>query len=275
MEAYNIYLQGNYYYWKSYDSQDWKEAIKLYEMAIELDPGFALAYTRLALSHLQQYWFYHERSEDALHKSKQLIDKAFEINSDLPEAHLALGVYYYNGYLEYSKALEQFDLVLKEQPRNSEALYYSAAVYRRSGNWEMAKSLFVKAFELDPKSSRIALNTGETFDLLRNYSKALQYYDTAIILDPEWMYPYFELSQLYLKWDGNTVRARELLGNNGPNNKSIITDSLITEVKVLINIYDGKYEEALKDLSHFKSNTFQSQLYFKGQSISTMQIYTV
>src|ERR1035437_3901163 len=271
--AYNYYLQGTYYYWKSYTSQDWKEAIKLYEMAIELDPGFVLAYTRLALSHLQQYWFYHERNEDALHKSKQLIDKAFEIDPDLSEAHLALGVYYYNGYLEYSKALEQFDLVLKEQPRNSEALYYSAAVHRRSGNWDMAKSLFVKAFELDPKSSRIALNTGERFDLLRNYSKAQQYYDTAIILDPEWMYPYFELSQLYLKWDCNTVRARELLANIDHNNKSIITDSLITEVKVLINIYDGKYEEALKDLSQFKSNTFQSQLYFRPKYLYYANIY--
>ena len=131
----------------------------------------------------------------------------------------------------------------------------------------------MKAFELDPKSSRIALNTGETFDLLRNYSKALQYYDTAIILDPEWMYPYFELSQLYLKWDGNTVRARELLANKDHNNKSIITDSLITEVKVLINIYDGKYEEALKDLSHFKSNIFQTQLYFRPKYLYNATIY--
>ena len=271
--AYNYYLQGTYYYYKSYTSQDWKTAIILYERAIKLDPGFALAHTKLAMSHLQQYWFYHDRSEDVLHISKQLIDKAFEIDPDLSEAHLALGLYYYIGSLEYSKALEQFDLVLKKQPGNSECFFYSAAVYRRDGNWEMAKTCFVNAFELDPKSSRIALNTGETFDLLRNYTEALQYYDIAILLNPDWMYPYFELSQLYLKWDGNTVRARELLGNNSPNNKFILTDSLITEVKVLINIYDGKYEEALKDLSQFKSNTFQSQLYFRPKYLYYANIY--
>jgi TolB-like protein/Tfp pilus assembly protein PilF len=271
--AYNYYLQGTYYYWKSYTSQDWKTAIILYERAIKLDPGFALAHTKLAMSHLQQYWFYHDRSEDVLHISKQLIDKAFEIDPDLSEAHLALGLYYYIGYLEYSKALEQFDLALKKQPGNSECFLYSAAVYRRDGNWEMAKTCFVNAFELDPRSSRIALNTGETFDLLRNYPKALQYFNIAISLNPDWMYPYIELSQLYLQWDGNTVRARELLGNNSPNNKSILTDSLITEVKVLINIYDGKYEEALKDLSQFKSNTFQSQLYFRPKYLYYANIY--
>ncbi|HEY5125338.1 MAG TPA: tetratricopeptide repeat protein, partial [Ignavibacteria bacterium] len=273
LEAYNYYLQGNYYYRKSYASQDYKIAIKLYEKAIELDPGFALAYTRLAMSHMQQYWFYHDRSEDALNICNHLIDKAFEIDPDLPEAHLALGQYYYNGYLEYSKALEQIDLVLKEQPGNSEALYLSASVYRRAGNWEMAKSNFVKAFELDPKSSRIAFNTGETFDLLRNYSKAEEYYNMAVMLQPDWMDPYKDLSQLFLRWEGDIKKAKEILENAVRNNRSLISDSLIVETNVLIDIYEGKYEEALKDISLFKYDVIQTQFYFRPKYLYKATIY--
>ena len=45
-EAYNYYLQGNYYYWKSYGSGDDSTAIELYQKAIRLDPGFACSIYR-------------------------------------------------------------------------------------------------------------------------------------------------------------------------------------------------------------------------------------
>ena len=125
-EAYNYYLQGNYYYWKTYGSGDNSTAIELYEKAIRLDPGFALAFTGIAKCLLDQYWYYKDHSEDILRKSKQAIDKAFEIDPDLPDAHLALGIYYYYGYLKYPEALKQFELVLKDQPKNPDVIYWSA-----------------------------------------------------------------------------------------------------------------------------------------------------
>ena len=174
IEAYNLYLQGNYYFNKSYDSQDYNKSIQLYEKVIELDPGFALAYTRLAMSNLAQYWFYHNRGSEILQKCRVAIDKAFEIDPELLEAHLAMGVYYYHGFNDYPKALKHLELALEEQPGNTEALYYEGCVYRRAGNWEISKSFFVKASELDPKSASISFNTGETFDLMRNYQEALR-----------------------------------------------------------------------------------------------------
>jgi TolB-like protein/Tfp pilus assembly protein PilF len=273
LDAYNYYLQGNFYYWKSYASQDFKTAIKLYEKAIELDPDFALAYTKIANCLISQYWFYEDRSEEVLQKAKQLIDKAFEIDSDLPEGHLALGLYYYQGYLEYSKALEQLKMVLKEQPRNSEALYYSGCVYRRAGNWEIAKADLLKALELDPRSSRIAYNTGQTFDLLRDYPQAQYYYNIANMLQLDWSSTYIDLSHMFLRWEGDTRKAREILENAVRNNKSFKSDSLIIESNVLIDIYDGKYEEALKNISTYKFNVFQTQWYYKPKNLYYANIY--
>ena len=68
LEAYNYYLQGNYYYWKAYGSGDNNTAIELYEKAIRLDPGFALAYTGIAKCLLDQYWYYKDHSEDITQK---------------------------------------------------------------------------------------------------------------------------------------------------------------------------------------------------------------
>ena len=275
LEAYNYYLQGNYYYWKSYASEDFKTAIELYEKAISLDPDFALAYTRIARSLINQYWFYSDRSRYILSNCKNIIDKAFEIEPDLPEAHLALGQYYYMGELEYSEALKQFDFVLQKEPQNAEAYYYSACVYRRAGNWEMAKTSFLKAIALDPRSSQIAFNTGETFDLLRDYPKALQYYNTAIILRPEWTFPYIELSHMYLRWNGNSRKAREILENKGLEDKSFVADSIAIETKIMLDLYDGKYEDALKDLSESRFKVFQSQWYFRPKYLYYAHIYAI
>jgi TolB-like protein len=273
LEAYNYYLQANYYYFKAPDSGVNSIAIELYEKAIDLDPRFALAFTGIARCYIDQYWNYRDHREDILRKSKQAIDKALEIDPDLSEAHLALGIYYYRGYLKYPEALKQFDLVLKDQPKNSDVIYWSGAVHRRAGNWEMAKSELVKAIELNPGRWEYAEDAGETFDLLRDYSKAEEFYNMSIMLKPDWVFPYTFLSPMYLRWQGDMRKAREILGNAALNNKTAITDSLIIETNVLIDIYEGKYEEALKDISICKYDVIQSQFYFRPKYLYKATIY--
>jgi len=273
LEAYNLYLQGNYYLNKSYDSQDYNKSIQLYEKVIELDPGFALAYTRLAMSYLSQYWFYHNRGSEILQKCRVAIDKAFEIDPELLEAHLAMGVYYYHGFNDYPKALKHLELVLEEQPGNIEALYYEGCVYRRAGNWEISKLFLVKASELDPKSASISFNTGETFDLMRNYQEALRYYELTLSNNPDWTYFYKDLAELYIRIDGNTVRARDFMLDETRRDKVLNKDSLSLEVLVLIDTYDGNYEEALKILSQSGVNIFEAQWYYRPRDLYYARIY--
>jgi TolB-like protein/Flp pilus assembly protein TadD len=272
-KAYNYYLLGNYYYWKAGNSGENNTAIEIYEKAIGLDKGFALAYTGIAKCLLDQYWYYKDHSENTLRKSKQAIDKAFEIDPDLPDAHLALGLYYYHGFSKYSEALKQFELVLKFQPKNPEVMYWSAAVHRRAGNWEMAKSEFVKALDLNPGKQDMAEDAAETFDLLRDYSKAEEYYNMSNMLQPDWVEPYSYLSQMYLRWTGDMRKAREVLGNAARNNESALSDSLIIETNFLIDIYEGKYDEALKDISLLKYEVIQTQFYFRPKYLYKATIY--
>jgi serine/threonine-protein kinase len=222
---------------------------------------------------LDQYWNYQDHSEDILRKSKEEIEKAFEIEPGLSDAHLALGIYYYYGYLKYPEALKQFELVLKDQPKNPEAIFWSACVHRRAGNLEMAKSEFEKALEVNPGSSYLANNAGQTFDLLRDYSKAEKFYNMAIMLQPDWVFTYPFLSRMYLRWDGDMKKSGEILGNAARNNKSFLSDSLIIETNVLIDIYEGKYEEALKDISLFKYDVIQTVFYFRPKYLYNATIY--
>jgi TolB-like protein/Flp pilus assembly protein TadD len=272
LKAYNYYLQGNYYY-KASGSGANNTAIELYKKATGLDPGFALAFTRIAICLLDQYFNYEDHTEDILRKSKEAIDKAIKIDPDLPEAHLALGIYYYRGCLKYPEALKQFELILEDQPKNSEAIFWSAIVHRRTGDWKMAKSDFVKALELDPRRSDMAEDAGETFELLREYSKAEEFYNMSVMLQPDWVFPYPLLSRMYLSWEGDMRKARETLGNAERNNKNSVSDSLIIETNVLLDIYEGKYEEALKDMSRFKNDAISTQFYFRPKYLYYATIY--
>jgi len=274
-DALNYYLQGNFYYWKGNNSGDNNTAIKLYEKAIGFDPEFALAYTGIALCLLDQYWSYRDHSENVLIDSKRAIDKAFELDPNLPEAHIALGVYYYYGYLKYAEALEQFELALKVQPKTSEVIWWSAAVNRRLGNWEIAKSGFGKASELDPRSPYLAEEVAETYELLRDYTKAEEYYNMSIMLYPDYTFSYFRFSRMLLSWKGDTQKARKILENAASNNKASISDSTIIETRILIDIYDRDYEEALKDLSYLKSEVIQTQFYFRPKYLYYATVYSL
>ena len=273
IEAYNFYLRGNFYYSKSYASQDYETAIKLYEKAVEADPEFAMAYTRIAICLLYQYWFYEIRDEQIIKRSKETIDKAFKIDPDLPDVYVAYASYYYVGHLNYEEALKQIDLALKLQPGNLDAIYIAASVYRRQGNWLKAKEFFLKGMEIDPMSSRISFNTGETFDLLRDYEKAELYYNKTLMVQPDWVYPYHELALMYIRWKGDLMKARKIIEGAINLNKSTGSDSLLIETDLRISLYEGNYEKALKTLANYKAKVFQTQYYFRPKYLYYAFIY--
>ena len=261
-DAYDYYLRGNDYRQKSYDQQDFNMSIRMYQKAIELDPDFALAYTGLAMSHLQLYWFFHDRSEDRLMKSKQAIDAAFNIEPELTEAYIALGNYYYSGLLDYSRALKQFELALNQAPNNSECIFWIAAVHRRAGNWEKALENFKKAFQIDPGSSLVAYNTGETYDLLRDYSEAIRYYDLALKFRPEWSISYYYKALAYVNWNKNIQKARDIIKEANQIITSPDEQTQLRYAMFSLALYDGNYEEAIMYLSLQKSEARDDQFNF-------------
>ncbi len=260
MEAYDYYLRGNDYHNRSYLESDKRIAIQMYEKAVELDPTFGLAYARLSEGHLDMYWFHYDHSGERLAMAKQAIDKAFQLNPDLPEVCLALGHYYYHGQLDYDRAIEQFAIALRSQPNNSEILSFIGYVQRRQGKFEQALVNIKKACELDPLSCHIAYEVALTFELLRKYPQAELYYDRAISLAPNWPMPYAWKAQLYLLWEGKTDKARAVLQEGLENVKSTENYEIV-EWLVDIDVLDGNYQEALDRLS-LKSEDVDSLNYF-------------
>jgi serine/threonine-protein kinase len=269
IEAYDYYLRGDEYLYRGYLENDVRVAIQMYEKALELDPTFALGYTRLARAHDKMYWLGHDSSEERLEMEKQAVDKAFQLNPNLPEAHMALGWYHYHGHLDYDRALEQFAIARKSQPNNSKLFEGIGYVQRRQGKFEQALVNIKRASELDPLSYVLAYELGTTFAVVRKYAEAERYFDRAISLAPDMRNAYNNKAWLYMGWKGSTEKARAVLEEGLQNIKS--KENPFIGVLVEFDVLDRNYQEALDRLS-LKSEDIDNQDEF-GTALQYAGIY--
>jgi TolB-like protein/Tfp pilus assembly protein PilF len=252
LEAYPFYLKGNEFYWQSNNQVALQKAIEMYEKAIKSDPNFALAYAKLSICHSRIYFYSH--AKERLIKSKSAIDSVLKISPNLPEAHLALGANYYNAAIDYTKARDEISTAEKQLPNNSECAYWEGLICRRSGFWEQGKQSLIRASKLDPGSAVIANATGQILSRMRDYPASEYYFKKAIYNNPSYHEPYYECSLVYLKWKGDTVKAREILDEAfksvGPEGKIYII-----YYKTLLEILNGNYQIALTYLPDLDKNT--------------------
>ena len=80
------------------------------------------------------------------------------------------------------------------------------------------------------------------------------------------------MALLYLLWEGNTEKARAVL-RDAIENIGRVEDTFIVLSSVLVEIFDGKYQEALIQLSLSTLETFESQFYFIPKAQKYAQIH--
>jgi len=186
-EAYDLYLRGEYEFRQAESSltaDAYDRADAFYRQALARDPNFAEAAAELARSRLSRHWYVSSLAPAELEEVKSIIDRALALAPNSPEAHLALGLFFYWGHRQYENALTEFNRTLELQPNNALARQYCAAVYRRRGEWERSLADFRRAQELDPRDTTIPMNIGNTYLALRLWEDAERAELRALAIDP-------------------------------------------------------------------------------------------
>ncbi len=158
------------------------EAAALLEEAVLLDPSFALAYRTLAQVYINHYWYFGNEEAD-LRRAKAALDRALELDPDMPEALITLADYYYKGFSDYERALEILDDAIPRAPQLSIGIARRGFILRRSGRVEEAVDALRKALELDPLSASRHYNLAQTLNMVGRYEEAADYFDGAIALN--------------------------------------------------------------------------------------------
>jgi TolB-like protein len=186
-EAYDLFLRGEYELHQAESSlaaDAFDRADRFYRQALARDPNFVEAAAALVSSRLWRHWFVSPLTASELQDVKSLIDRALALAPNSPEAHLALGLFFYWGHRQYENALAEFNRTLELQPNNADARTYCAWVYRRRGEWERSLADSKRAEELDPREARIPTNIGVTYIVLRLWKDAERAELRALAIDP-------------------------------------------------------------------------------------------
>ena len=186
-EAYDLFLRAQYEFHQAESSEAadaYNRADAFYRQALERDPNFAEAAAGLAYNRMSRHWFVAPLTQQELQEVKSIIDRALALAPNSPEAHVALGVFYYWGHRQYDEALAEFNRTLELQPNNALARQFCGWVYRRRGEWERSQADVQRAQELDPRDAQIPANLGATYVMLRQWKDAERVGLRALAIDP-------------------------------------------------------------------------------------------
>jgi TolB-like protein/Tfp pilus assembly protein PilF len=183
------------------------EAVDYFQQAIELDPGFALAYVGLADSYVWQVYVGVLAREERFAKAQAAVDKALALDDQLGEAYNSLaGIKQERRDLEGAEAMSRRALELNPNYATAYS-WYGDLLRNYLGRSEEALALHRKAAELDPLSASIISSVGWDLESLGRFDEALARYQRALEVDPGYVQAYSSIGDHYRSVSGRLDEA--------------------------------------------------------------------
>ena len=210
-EAYDAYLRGLAFEARSnYSSDALFKAIDFYDLAVRLDPNFALAWARLSGAHALLYFNRGDTTAARRDAAKEALEHAQKLQPNSPETLLFLGYYQYWVLHDYGLAKATFARVSKMLPGNSEVSYALGAIARREGHWAESVAYWERGLALDPRNTALLTEVAFTYAALRQFPTAIKLYDRALDILPNELYLMASKASIY-QAEGNLQEAAKLL----------------------------------------------------------------
>lgn len=254
-DAYDAYLRARELFWGQATAESLEPIQRYLDRAVELDPGFALAHALLSLNDITQYWYGVDPSAHRRDRALREAETALRLRPDLAEGHVAKGVYWYQGFLDFERAQSEFDLALRFQPNFAEAHAFKGFAHRRQGRIDETLAELGRAGELDPRNMVYLIELGQTEELAGRYAQADAAYGRAFELNP---LPEVAIQRALgrVRWHGDPAPLREVLAALP---READPDSLATSARVRLAEWEGRFNDAAKLLQSLAPDTFASE----------------
>ncbi|MCB2204016.1 tetratricopeptide repeat protein [bacterium] len=185
MEAYNTYLRG-VHSWNQWSHAAVREAIRLFEHAIELEPEFSLAYSGLASCNIFLGTIGQMEPSTAYQRARVAAHRAIELDDELAESHLAIAeVRMFNDW-DWKGAREAFDRALEISPGSAHVHHSNSLYHIAMRNAETTLQELKLAASLDPLSPSIKQALGFAYLINHEPDLAEQHFRILLELHPEY-----------------------------------------------------------------------------------------
>src|SRR6266496_3577313 len=188
LAAYDLYLRAQELFADTSDPIHAREklpqAAQLLDEAVARDPHFIQAWGLLSRVHGAAYFRGHDHTPARLGLANAAVQTALRLQPDAGEAHLALAIYYYNGFRDYGRARSEVAIARRKLPNNADVFRYTGFIDRREGNWEEATRNLERALELDPRNFFTLQQLALAYLPQRRYADEARTYDRALTIVP-------------------------------------------------------------------------------------------
>ena len=216
-EAYQLYLQGRYY-WNKRNSAATKKAMEFFRQATDRDPNYALAWAGLAdcyaipSSGLP--------AKEAMPQSQAAAARALQIDDTLAEAHTTLAYVHFRFDWDWAGAETEFQRALERNPSYPTAHQWHGEYLAALGRFDEALDEMNRAAQLDPLSLSAKVDAATILYYQRQYDQAIDQCRKALEMDDGFRLARICLSRIYEQKGmykealDESLLARKLRGDN-------------------------------------------------------------
>ncbi|MCH7820878.1 MAG: tetratricopeptide repeat protein [Proteobacteria bacterium] len=188
LEAYESYLLAKKL-WTTRTAESVTESIRHYQHAIDLDPGYALAYVGLSDAYRHSVYYSGADPADAMPLAKRAVETALHINDKIGEAYASLGAIKSNAR-DYAAAEADYVRAIELSPNHLAAYNWYGLNLDNQGRHEEALAMFEKGLELDPLSAVLRSNVGFSLVQVGQFDDARRTFERAVEMHPDSRFGY-------------------------------------------------------------------------------------
>jgi len=183
-DAYRLYLQGRHF-WNQRSADGLRQSADFYRQAVDLDPGYALAWSGLADSYLMLFAWGLERPQEVMSMARAAAERAIDLDSNLAEPHATLGYYKTLYERDWDGARSEFLKSIELNDSYSTAHHWYAFFHSTVGDSSAAIQEIRKARNSEPLSPIINAEVGLFLVYDGQFEQAIEELKAASLWNPD------------------------------------------------------------------------------------------
>jgi adenylate cyclase len=218
IEAYNLVLQGNYFFDKL-DKDNVAKAVDFYNRALAIDSNDARAWGKLANAISRQSFQNYIDQNTGYEKARQAALKAISLDKNYATGYLELAdIKLYHDF-DWNGARSAYEMAISLEPGNAEIINGLGDANHPVGRLKEALEMYKKSILLNPLKPITHMNLGNTLTTDGRFEEAIPYFKTVLELNPQHQRAHMYIGRNYILMGKLKLALEEMQKENVENFK--------------------------------------------------------